>query len=60
MVGRRYVPFGPAGGGVKIGGGQVSDNSMCTSRRWRSGGVALCVVEGMGLLAAAVGSFEDT
>ena len=34
---------------------QVSDNSMCTSRRWRSGGLALCVVERMGLLAAAVG-----
>ena len=54
MVGRRCVPFGGGGGGVKIGGVQVSDNSMCTSRRWRSGGVA-CIVEGMGLLAAAVG-----
>ena len=28
---------------------------MCTSRRWRSGGVAHCFVEGMVLLAAAVG-----
>ena len=56
MVGRRCVPFGEGGGGgVKIGGVQVSDNSMCTSRRWRSGGVARCFVEGMGLLAAAVG-----
>ena len=36
-------PLG-AGGGVRIGGVQVSDNSMCTSRRWRIGGVALCVV----------------
>ena len=35
-------------------GVQVSDYSMCMSRRWRGGGVALCVVEGMGLLAAAV------
>ena len=54
-MGRRCVPFGGAGVGVKIGSVQVSDNSMCTSRRWRSGGVALCVVEGMRLLAAAVG-----
>ena len=37
------------------GGVQVSDNSMCTSRRWRSGGVARCFAEGMGLLATAVG-----
>ena len=34
---------------------QVSDYSMCMSRRWRGGGVALCVIEGVGLLAAAVG-----
>ena len=56
VVGRRCVPFGEgAGGGVKIGGGvQVSDNSMCTSRRWRSG-VARCFAEGMGLLAAVAG-----
>ena len=40
-----YPLGGGAGGGAKIGGEQVSDNSMCTSRRWRSGGVALCVVE---------------
>ena len=37
-------PLGGAGGGVKIGGGvQVSDNSVCTSRCWRSGGVAHCL-----------------
>ena len=50
-----YPLGGGAGGGAKIGGEQVSDNSMCTSRRWRSGGVAHCFVEGMVLLAAAVG-----
>ena len=44
-----------AGGGVRIGGVQVSDYSMCMSRRWREGGVALCAVEGVGLVAAAVG-----
>ena len=45
---------------MKIGGGeQVSDNSMCTSRRWRSGGVAVCVVGGMGLLAAVIVSVGD-
>ena len=56
VVGRGCVPFGGGGGGVKIGGEvQVSDNSMCTSRRWRSGGVARCFAEGMGLLATAVG-----
>ena len=48
-------PLG-AGGGVRIGGGvQVSDYSMCRSCRWRGGGAALCVVEGVGLVAAAVG-----
>ena len=41
---------------MKIGVGvQVSDNSMRTSRRWRSGGVARCFAEGMGLLTAAAG-----
>ena len=55
VVGCRCVPLRGAGGGVKIEGVQVSDNNMCMSRRWRSGGVALCVVEGMRLLAAAVG-----
>ena len=44
---------------------QVSDYSMCMSRHWRGGGVALCFVEGVGLMAAAVGwrmssSFDDT
>ena len=34
---------------------QVSDYSMCTSHRWRGGGVALCVAEGVVLVAAAVG-----
>ena len=43
-------PLGGAGGGV-----QVSDNSMCMSRRWRSGGVARCFAEGMGLLTAVAG-----
>ena len=33
-------------GGVRIGGVQASDYSMCMSRRWRGGGTALCVVEG--------------
>ena len=47
-------PWG-AGGGVRIGGVQVSDYSMSMSRRWHGGVVALCVVEGMGLVAAAVG-----
>ena len=47
-------PLG-AGGGVRMGGVQVSDYSMFMSRRWRGGGVALCVVEGVGLVAAAVG-----
>ena len=40
-------PLG-AGGGVRIGGVQVSDYSMCIE-------VALCVVEVVGLVAAAVG-----
>ena len=36
-------PLG-AGGGVRIGGEvQVLDYSMCMSRRWRGGGVGLCV-----------------
>ena len=58
-------PLG-AGGGVRIGGGvPVSDYSMCMSHRWRGGGVAVCVVEGVGLVAAAVGWrmsswFDDT
>ena len=47
-------PLG-AGGGVRIGGVQVSDYSMCMPRRWHGGVVALCVVEGVGLVAAAVG-----
>ena len=47
-------PLG-AGGGVRIGGVQVSDYSMCMSRRWRGGRVALCVLEGVGLVAAVVG-----
>ena len=34
---------------------QVSDYSMCMSHHWRGGGVAVCVVEGVGLVAAAVG-----
>ena len=38
-----------------VGGVQVSDYSICMSRRWHGGGVALCVVEGVGLVAAAVG-----
>ena len=40
---------------MRIGRVQISDYSMCMSRRWRGGGVALCVVEGVGLVAAAVG-----
>ena len=44
-----------SGGGVRMGGVQVSDYSMCMLRRWRGGGEALCVVEGVGLVAAAVG-----
>ena len=47
-------PLGGRWGCENRGGVQVSDYSMCMSRRWRGGGVALCVVEGVGLLAAAV------
>ena len=53
-MGRRCVPFGGRWW-CENRGVQVSDYSMCMSRRWRSGGVALCVVDGVGLLAAAVG-----
>ena len=35
-----------SGGGVRIGGVQVSDYSVCMSRRWHGGGTALCAVEG--------------
>jgi hypothetical protein len=37
-----------AGGVVVIGGGwvQVSDYSVCMSRRWCGGGTAVCPVEG--------------
>ena len=59
MVGRRCVPFGGRWG-CENRGVQVSDYSMCTSRRWRSGGVALCVVEGVGLLAATRGPEDDS
>ena len=54
MVGRRCVTFGGRWG-CENRGVQVSDYSMCMSRRWRGGGAALCVVEGVGLVAAAVG-----
>ena len=56
VVGRRCVSFG-AGVGVRIWVGvvQVSDYSMSMSRRWYGGVVALCVVEGVGLVAATVG-----
>ena len=54
MVGRRCVHFGVRWG-CENRGVQVSDYSVCMSRRWRGGGVALCVVEGGGLMAAAVG-----
>ena len=47
-------PLG-AGGGVRIGGVQVSDYSMCMPRRWCGSVAALCFVEGVGLVAAAVG-----
>ena len=49
MVGRRCVPFGGRWG-CENRGVQVSDYSMCMSRRWRGGGAALCVVEGVGLV----------
>ena len=37
-----------SGGSVRIGGRwvQVSDYSVCMSRRWCGGGTALCAVEG--------------
>ena len=47
VVGRRCVPFGGRWGCENRGGVQVSDYSMCMSRRWRGGGVALCVLEGL-------------
>ena len=53
MVARRCVPLGGRWR-CENRGVQVSDYSMCMSRRWHGGGVALCVVEGVGLLAAAV------
>ena len=31
---------------MRIGGVQVSDYSVCMSRRWRGGGTALCAAEG--------------
>ena len=48
MVGCRCVHFGVRWGGVRNGGRglQVSDYSVCMSRRWRGGGTALCAVEG--------------
>ena len=52
MVARRCVPLGGRWR-CENRGVQVSDYSMCMSRRWHGGGVALCVVEGVGLLAAA-------
>jgi hypothetical protein len=35
-----------SGGGVRMGGVQVSDYSVCMPRRWCSGGTALSAVEG--------------
>ena len=54
VVGRRCVSFGGRWG-CENRGVQVSDYSICMSRRWRGGGVVVCVVEGVGLVAAAVG-----
>ena len=54
-MGRRCVSFGDRWGCENSGGVQVSDYSMCMPRRWHGGVVAVCVVEGVGLVAAAVG-----
>ena len=45
MVGHRCVHFGVRWG-CENRGVEVSDYSVCMSRRWRGGGTALCAVEG--------------